>query len=395
MTHTVRIELADVAAWTNLEAALWAAARGKRTRPDVAAFIADSPRRLAQVRHALLQGRLPDGQLRAFAIRDPKPRLIHAAPFADRVAQHALMRLLEPRLEAALVPTSFACRPGRGVHAALTHALLCTRRWPWVLQLDVAHCFPSIPHAPLLALVRRRLRGSAFDLLAHIVGGHAASPGSGLPIGSLTSQHLANQYLGELDREAIAHPATRAHVRYMDDVLLWCESAADARALRDHLLDWLPRTLGLQFKPPAIQRSNRGFTFCGFRLRPDGLRLGRRRQRAWRHGWRALHEADAAGRADEAWLQQRAEVLRTLALPTGGAIRAWCRAVMAGPPGVCGAAAAAADDGAPGRCRAAVYSASAGSRTQDRGPPAGAARWQLEQQRQELPFCTAQRERAG
>jgi len=132
MTHTVRIELADVAAWPNLEAALWAS------------FIADAPRRLAQVRHALLQGWLPDGGLQAFAIRDPKPRLIHVAPFADRVAQHALMRLLEPRLEAALLPTSFACRPGRGVHAALTHALLCTRRWPWVLQLDVAHCFPSL-----------------------------------------------------------------------------------------------------------------------------------------------------------------------------------------------------------------------------------------------------------
>jgi hypothetical protein len=71
MTHTVRIELADVAAWPNLEAALCAAARGKRTRPDVASFIADAPRRLAQVRHALLQGRLPDGRLRAF--RDPRP----------------------------------------------------------------------------------------------------------------------------------------------------------------------------------------------------------------------------------------------------------------------------------------------------------------------------------
>lgn len=84
---------------------------------------------------------------------DGVPRLIHAAPFADRVAHHALMRLLAPRLEQALVPTSFACRPGLGVHAALAHAQFCARRWPWYLKLDVRHYFPSIPHDRLLALV--------------------------------------------------------------------------------------------------------------------------------------------------------------------------------------------------------------------------------------------------
>jgi hypothetical protein len=89
MPKRQRIDLADVAAWPNLEAALWQAARGKRSRPDVAAFLADAPARLAQVQAALLAGRLPDGRLRSFAIRDPKLRTIHAAPFADRVAHHA------------------------------------------------------------------------------------------------------------------------------------------------------------------------------------------------------------------------------------------------------------------------------------------------------------------
>jgi hypothetical protein len=235
------------------------------------------------------------------------------------------------------------------VHAALTHALACTRRWPWLLQLDVAHCFPSIPHAPLLALVRRRLRGSAFDLLAHIVGGHAASPGHGLPIGSLTSQHLANQYLGELDRAAIAHPATRAHVRYMDDVVLWCDSAADARALRDHLVDWLPRTLGLQFKPPLNPAQ---------RPRPDVRRLppaaGRIAVGPAPSARLATALAGAAGGRGSRLRGMRPGCssgprccarwrCRPVARSAPGA-----RAVMAGPPAAGGAAADAADDRAPG-----------------------------------------------
>ena len=89
---------------------------------SLAAFMADAPAQLARVQEALLAGRLPDGRLRVFAIQDPKPRLIHAAPFADRVAHHALMRQMAGRLEQALVPTSFACRPGLGLHAALLHA---------------------------------------------------------------------------------------------------------------------------------------------------------------------------------------------------------------------------------------------------------------------------------
>ena len=50
MPRRLRIELADLAAWDNLAPALWAAARAKRTRPDVAAFLADAPRQLLRVR---------------------------------------------------------------------------------------------------------------------------------------------------------------------------------------------------------------------------------------------------------------------------------------------------------------------------------------------------------
>ena len=330
MPRRQRIELADVAASPNLDAALWAAARGKHARPDVAAFVADAPAHLARVQQALLAGRLPDGRLRVFAIQDPKPRLIHAAPFADRVAHHALMRLMEPRLEQALVPTSFACRPGLGLHAALLHAQRRMLAQPagWVVKLDVWHCFPQLPHHAVLALLARRFKGGALRLAEAIVRGFEALPGSGcgLPIGSLTSQHFANQYLGEIDRFALAQPACTGHARYMDDVLLWCASRDHALALADAVAGFCGASLGLRLKPPVLAPVQAGLAFCGMRLGPHGLRPGRRRQRAWAGRWRALKADWQAGALDEAQAQQRCEVLRALCLPARPL--AWQRGVM-------------------------------------------------------------------
>lgn len=330
MPQRDRIDLADVAAPPNLAAALWAAARGKRSRPDVAAYLADAPQQLDRLHQALLQARLPDGRLHRFAIGDPKPRIIHAAPFADRVAHHALARLMAPRLERALVPTSFACRPGLGVHAALLHAQALIARWPlaWTLKLDVEHCFPNIDHARLLALLQRRFKGSALGLVAAVVQGHASAPGRGLPIGSLTSQHFANQYLGELDRAALARPECQAHLRYMDDLVLWCPSLAAARDLHAHLDSFTTEVLALKLKPPVIQRADRGLALCGMRLGPRGIRLGLRRQRAWRAQCRAALWRFDQGLDDEPAHQRVCDQLRALALPARP-VR-WQQAVLAG-----------------------------------------------------------------
>jgi RNA-directed DNA polymerase len=286
MPRRLRVELEQIAAPANLEAALWAAARGKRARADVAAFLQHAPDALARVRAALLAGRLPVGHSRRFAIRDPKPRVIHAAPFPDRVAHHALIHLLEPRLEQALVPTSFACRPGKGTLAALEHARRMAQRWPWYLKLDVLHYFPSVPHDRLLALLARRFKGSVLDLIAWLLERHHDGPGRGLPIGALTSQHFANQYLGEADRFALAQPGCAAHLRYMDDIVLWCRSRTDARALHRVMQDYCGSRLGLTLKPPVLMPSGQGLGLCGMRVYPGTIKLGLRRRRLLRVGAR-------------------------------------------------------------------------------------------------------------
>lgn len=304
------IRLEDVAAWPNLLLATHKAARGKRQRPDVAAFLADLPARLQALGASILDGSAPFGEYRSFVIRDPKRRLIHAAAFPDRVLHHAVLNLAEPVFERTLLESSHAYRPGKGVHRAVASVQQHLRRHPWFAKMDVEGYFPSIPHEPLKALLARRFKGAGFlHLLGRIID---ASPGPaegrGLPIGSLTSQHFANLYLDSADRLLLDHPGVRANVRYMDDVLWWADSPAvlheSLARLGEHL-----RGLGLTIKPSSvqIQRSDRGVSYCGFRIRQGVILPSRRKLRRYR--WHMESLQDMSSESSEAELQRWADAI--------------------------------------------------------------------------------------
>ena len=157
-----RIELEDLASRDNLTLASWKAARGKRDRPDVAAFVARCDARLDALSAAILQERAPSGDFHTFWIRDPKRRLIHAAAFEDRVLHHAMLNLAEPVFERCLVPTTYACRPGLGVHRAVLRVQRNLRRYPWFVKVDIDGYFPSVRHERLMALAGTTLQGRWF-----------------------------------------------------------------------------------------------------------------------------------------------------------------------------------------------------------------------------------------
>ncbi len=98
----------------NLDRATWKAARGKSRRPAVARLLGDLDARLEQLAGDNLAERAPLGRASRFTILDPKRRTIHAACFSDRVLQHAILNLAEPRFERMLVDGCYACRPGQG-----------------------------------------------------------------------------------------------------------------------------------------------------------------------------------------------------------------------------------------------------------------------------------------
>ena len=90
--------------------------------------------------------------------------------------------------------------------------------------------FDSIPHDELIDRLRRRFKDQRLlALFERILRSYAKTPGCGLPIGSLTSQHFANFYLGWFDRFVKESLRIRGYVRYMDDCILWSSTPTTIR----------------------------------------------------------------------------------------------------------------------------------------------------------------------
>ena len=330
--------LERVAEMENLRRAFHQACRGKRGKAEVQNYAAHLDERLAELRAQLLEGRVPVGRYHYFRIHDPKERLICAASFPERVLHHALMNVCDPVLERAAIGDSFACRTGKGRTAALARAQEFARRFPWFLKLDVRKYFDSVDHERLRAMLRRKFKDAAvLRLLDEIIASYQTTPGHGLPIGNLTSQHFANFYLAPLDRFAKETLGCVGYVRYMDDFVLWGSSGRELSKLRERVRKFLAETLGLELKgasagsrrgqeaePPSapairlltsaatagiINRSAAGMEFLGARIFPHRLGLARRSKLRFRRKLAEYEAAFAAGEWTELELQQRVTAL--------------------------------------------------------------------------------------
>ena len=283
--------------------------RGKRSRPDIESFRDHLDGKLLELSAQLQAGDCDFGHYRSFKVFDPKERTIHAALVRERVIHHAVVNRCGAWLEAGLIDDSYACRRGKGQHAALRRAQEFARRHEWCLKLDIRSYFDSIDHALMLAKLNRRVKDARLmALFDALLESYSTAPGKGLPIGNLTSQYFANLYLDAFDRWA-GERANRSYLRYMDDMLVF-GTQEDLRELKRSAADWAREHLLLTVKHGGdLLRVSRGVDFLGFQLRDGQLRLNRRSKRRFLFKLKELRTALAAGTIDEARYQQRATAL--------------------------------------------------------------------------------------
>lgn len=303
----------------NLRLAFHKALRGKRSRGDAREFARNLDGNLDDLAAGLRAGTVPGGRFQQFVIHDPKERIITAPCFAERVLHHAIMNVCEPHLERWLIPDTYACRRGKGRVAALQRARHFAGRFARFLQLDVRHYFDSVPHDRLLERLARRFKDRRLlALLERIVRGFRGALGRGLPIGSLTSQHLANFYLGWLDRFVKERLGVRGYVRYMDDMALWAHDPGELKAALAACREFLDRELGLELKAaPPGNRTEHGMDFLGCRVFRQHLTLNRRSRVRFARRLRRLEEQYQRGALDAVQLQRRATALVAFARSAG------------------------------------------------------------------------------
>lgn len=292
----------QVVSFENLLRAFQLAARGKRSNPDVADFEINRERYLFTLQRRLKRRAYRPAGYYSFRICDPKPRLISAAPFHDRVVHHALCRVINPLFERTFIGDSYANRKNKGVHKALDKAQRLIRQFPYVLQCDVRQFFPSIDHEILFSLMSRKiidqdvmwliriiLEGgdgvleSEYDMIYFPGDDNSASERSrGLPIGNLTSQLWANVYLNELDQFVKRRLKCRAYLRYVDDFLLFADDKPTLWEWKKEVQHYLSGLrLVLHRRSSTVSPVSNGVPFLGFRLFPHKRRLKTRNARAF------------------------------------------------------------------------------------------------------------------
>jgi hypothetical protein len=307
----------QITSFENLAEAYRRAAKGKRAKPGVAAFEYDLETNLIGLQDELLAGTYAPGAYITFEIQDPKPRRISAAPFRDRVVHHALCRVIEPIFERRFIFDSYACRVGKGTHAALDRAQQFARRYPYVLQCDLEHFFPSIDHellfarfthvladAPALRLCRLILDSGAGihpppDPPIYFPGDDLFTPirPRGLPIGNLTSQFWANVYLDPLDQFVKRELKCGAYLRYVDDFLLFAPDKATLHAWRAAVIDFAATLrLRLHEERAAVFPVATGIPFLGWRVYPTHRLLKRRNGVAFQRRFKRLRSDLSAAR---------------------------------------------------------------------------------------------------
>lgn len=271
------------------------------------AFFLSFEHNIHQLQKELLYQTYRPGPYNSFRMYRPKPRLISAAPFRDRVVHHALINVIGPLFERSFVFDCYANRKGKGTHKAIRRCQSYMRRYAYGLKCDIKKYFPTIDHEILKALVRRRIADpKVLWLIDQIIDGSNPQdpicdyfPGDdlltpatrrrGLPIGNLTSQFFANVYLTPLDHFIKEQLHCKGYVRYVDDFVLFSDAKYQLRQWKGQIVKFLEE-YRLKLNPTRVQifPSSTGLRFLGQlvycrhrRLPGENVRRFRRRMRKW------------------------------------------------------------------------------------------------------------------
>lgn len=282
----------QVSDFDNLYAASRQAQQGKRFRSSVLAFNHHLEDELHQLQYELDQFIYEPGAYRTFRIMDPKPRLISAAPYRDRVVHHALCNVIVPIFDRTFISTTYANRTGYGTHCALVKFIEYARNSRYVLQCDIRKYFPSIDHEILKSAIRRKIKcvptlwlidriidnsNEQDPSIEHFPGDELLTPlehRRGLPIGNLTSQFFANVYLNGFDHYVRESLKCSKYLRYVDDMALFSDDWHYLRDCRQQIEAYLAK-LRVKIHPVKSQlfETQAGANFVGFRVMPDRVRV--------------------------------------------------------------------------------------------------------------------------
>lgn len=255
----------DFIACENFELAQKKAVRSRRKSAATAQFLENADEYMDILYRQLKEGLYKTSDYKTFWVFEPKRRQICMLPlYPDHIVHHALINILGPIWTKLFISDTYACIPGRGLHAASKRCAQMVRKNKYVMRCDIRKFYQNIRHDIMINIIKRKISDrQILGVLGEII--QSTSGECGLPIGVLTSQWLGNLYMNDVDMFIKHNLHVRHYIRYCDDFCLFSNNRYDLEIWRAELKKYLQKNLKLCFSRCIIQSTDCGVDFIGYR----------------------------------------------------------------------------------------------------------------------------------
>lgn len=238
-----------------------------------------------------------------------KKRDVYKLPFfPDRIAQWAILQVIEPFLVANMTADTYSAIPGKGIQPIVndlrgyykTKRVDGKKKSVWVpsillsdeentrycYKIDLHHYYQSINHEVLKQKFRKVFKDPELlwlldeiadsintateeDLIELSLSGEIeVDPNTGIPIGNYMSQYSGNFYLSSFDHWVKEELHVKHYYRYMDDVVIFASSKEELHEIHRKVTAYTRDYLHLNIKGnyQIFPTKVRGVNFVGYRF---------------------------------------------------------------------------------------------------------------------------------
>lgn len=289
----------------NLELAYKNAKKGKGWYSEVQQIAKRPYYYLAALQWMLKNHKYHTSEYGMFMKRDGKKEreIYKLSFFPDRIAQWAVLQVIEPQLLAYFTDDTYSAIPNKGIHAAFKKLRKAADEHPeemtYCLKIDCKKFYPSIDHDILKQKYRRKYKDpELLALIDEIIDSISTCPateenidfytaqgkeirivsyddpekqfieGIGIPIGNYFSQYDGNFYLAQFDHWIKEVKHIKHYYRYMDDMCIFAKTKGELHQLLQEINEYFRINLKLRVKGnyQIFPSFVRGIDFVGYRV---------------------------------------------------------------------------------------------------------------------------------
>lgn len=275
----------------NLRKAHKNAKKGKGWYKEVKEIEKDPDKYLYQLQDMMKNHTYKTSEYEVFYKQEGKKnRKIYKLPyFPDRVAQWAILQIIEPYIINHLIVDTYSAIPKRGIHYGLKRVQTAmqtdVKGCQYCLKLDAKHYYQSINHDILKQKYRRLFKDPDLlwildeiidsietadeeDLISIYLLDEDVDPETGIPIGNYLSQYSGNYYFSDFDHWMKEVQHVKHYFRYMDDIVIFAETKAELHRLLAEIDKYFMDNMKLKIKNnwQIFPTYVRGVDYLGYRI---------------------------------------------------------------------------------------------------------------------------------